>query len=144
MVTTDARIAATTAAPESSVDVASRSASGSPVRPRLRAAFDAIKANALASRTEELRVTDRISRDALPIPDRPYEGELPLDAKDPDATFPPIHPLRPPDGAPNVLVILLDDVGFTASSAFGGPGWGPLKASGPEGSPAHSTAQLYR
>jgi arylsulfatase A-like enzyme len=66
-------------------------------------------------------VNDRISRDALPIPDRPYEGELPLDAKDPDATFPPIHPLRPPDGAPNVLVILLDDVGFAASSAFGGP-----------------------
>jgi arylsulfatase A-like enzyme len=66
-------------------------------------------------------VTDHKSRDALPIPDRPYEGELPLDAKDPDAAFPPIHPLRPPDGAPNVLVILLDDVGFAASSAFGGP-----------------------
>ena len=30
-------------------------------------------------------------------------------------------PLRPPAGAPNVLVILLDDVGFAASSAFGGP-----------------------
>src|SRR4029079_8859159 len=67
------------------------------------------------------RVTDRISRDVLPIPDRPYEGELPLDAKDPGATFPPIEPLRPPAGAPNVLVVLLDDVGFAASSAFGGP-----------------------
>ena len=44
-----------------------------------------------------------------------------FDAKDPDAKFPPIEPLRPPDGAPNVLVILLDDVGFAASSAFGGP-----------------------
>ena len=29
--------------------------------------------------------------------------------------------LRPPPGAPNVLVVLLDDVGFAASSAFGGP-----------------------
>jgi arylsulfatase len=66
-------------------------------------------------------VTDQSSRDVLPIPDRPYEGELPLDAKDPEATFPPIEPLRPPDGAPNVLVVLLDDVGFAASSAFGGP-----------------------
>jgi arylsulfatase A-like enzyme len=46
---------------------------------------------------------------------------MPFDAKDPDATFPPIEPLKPPDGAPNVLVILLDDVGFAASSAFGGP-----------------------
>jgi arylsulfatase len=66
-------------------------------------------------------VTDPSSRDVLPIADRPYEGELPLDAKDPEATFPPIEPLRPPEGAPNVLVVLLDDVGFGASSAFGGP-----------------------
>ena len=66
-------------------------------------------------------MTDQIPRDVLPIPDSPYQGELPLDAKDPEATFPPIEPLLPPAGAPNVLVILLDDVGFAASSAFGGP-----------------------
>ena len=44
-----------------------------------------------------------------------------FDAKDPDTTFPPIEPLRPPTGRPNVLIVLLDDVGFAASSAFGGP-----------------------
>ena len=66
-------------------------------------------------------MSDSLQRDVLPMPDQPYEGELPLDAKDPDATFPPIEPLRPPDGAPNVLLILIDDVGFAASSAFGGP-----------------------
>src|SRR5215204_5642797 len=65
--------------------------------------------------------SDEVQRDVLPIPDKPYEGELPLDAKDPDASFAAIQPLRPPAGAPNVLVILLDDVGFAASSAFGGP-----------------------
>src|SRR3954471_1544966 len=65
--------------------------------------------------------SDEVQRDVLPIPDRPYEGELPLDARDSDATFPPIEPLRPPAGAPNVLIVLLDDVGFAASSAFGGP-----------------------
>ena len=43
------------------------------------------------------------------------------DAKDPNTKFPAIEPLRPPKGAPNVLVVLLDDVGFGASSAFGGP-----------------------
>ncbi len=43
------------------------------------------------------------------------------DAKDPDTAFPPIEPLLPPEGAPNVLVVLLDDVGYGASSAFGGP-----------------------
>jgi arylsulfatase A-like enzyme len=66
-------------------------------------------------------VSDPIQREILPIPDKAYEGELPFDAKDPAAKFPPIEPLRPPEGAPNVLVILLDDVGFGASSAFGGP-----------------------
>jgi arylsulfatase len=66
-------------------------------------------------------VTDQISRGVLPIPDRPFEGTLTYDAKDPDASFPAIEPLQPPAGAPNVLVILLDDVGFAASSAFGGP-----------------------
>ena len=29
--------------------------------------------------------------------------------------------MRPPEGAPNVLIVLLDDVGFGASSVFGGP-----------------------
>jgi arylsulfatase A-like enzyme len=62
-----------------------------------------------------------IQRETLPIPDRPYTGLITYDAKDPDTSFPPIEPLRPPEGAPNVLVILLDDVGFAASSAFGGP-----------------------
>ncbi|MGH2609324.1 MAG: arylsulfatase, partial [Tepidiformaceae bacterium] len=32
-----------------------------------------------------------------------------------------IVPLRPPEGAPNVLIVLIDDCGFGASSAFGGP-----------------------
>ena len=61
------------------------------------------------------------SRTVLPIPDRPFTGPVMFDAKDPDTKFPPIEPLRPPKGAPNVLLILLDDVGFGASSAFGGP-----------------------
>jgi arylsulfatase len=64
---------------------------------------------------------DDLVRDHLPIPDQPYSGPVYEDAKDPEATFPPIKPVRPPDGAPNVLIVLLDDVGFGASSAFGGP-----------------------
>jgi arylsulfatase A-like enzyme len=60
-------------------------------------------------------------RESLPIPDITPVGLTTYDAKDPAATFPPIEPLRPPEGAPNVLIVLLDDVGFGASSAFGGP-----------------------
>jgi len=64
---------------------------------------------------------DKIQRSVLPLPDRNYVGLTTFDAKDPDTKYPPIEPLRPPKGAPNVLIILLDDVGFGASSAFGGP-----------------------
>src|SRR5260221_9450777 len=63
---------------------------------------------------------DKIERTILPIPDRSYVGLTTYDAKDPDTKFPPIEQLRPPEGAPNVLIVLLDDVGFAASSTFGG------------------------
>ena len=62
-----------------------------------------------------------VDREVLPIPDRPYDGPVYEDAKDPAAKFPPIEPLRPPAGAPNVLIVLIDDAGFGCSSAFGGP-----------------------
>src|SRR5205085_12317587 len=48
-------------------------------------------------------------------------GAITYDAKDPATSFPPIAPLRPPAGAPNVLVVMLDDAGFGSSSSFGGP-----------------------
>ncbi len=60
------------------------------------------------------------NRFILPVHDRPYVGLTTYDAKDPDTSFPPIEEVAPPPGAPNVLVILLDDIGFGASSAFGG------------------------
>ena len=62
-----------------------------------------------------------VDRERLPIADRAYEGPVYEDAKDPAAKFPPIEPLRPPAGAPNVLIVLIDDAGFGSSSAFGGP-----------------------
>ena len=62
-----------------------------------------------------------MQRDVLPMPDQPHDGLVTYDAKDPATSFPPIEPLRPPEGAPNVLIVLLDDAGFGSSSAFGGP-----------------------
>jgi hypothetical protein len=67
----------------------------------------------------------RIQREVLPIPDPPFTGLVTYDAKDPDTKFPPIEPLRPPEGAPNVLLVLLDDAGFGAMNTFGGPGTTP-------------------
>jgi arylsulfatase len=65
--------------------------------------------------------SSEVPRTVLPIPERKHVGLTTYDAKDPDTAYPPIEPLRPPLGAPNVLVIMLDDAGFGSSSAFGGP-----------------------
>lgn len=43
---------------------------------------------------------DEVHRSILPIPERPHVGLATYDAKDPDTRFPPIEPLRPPEGAP--------------------------------------------
>ena len=64
---------------------------------------------------------EKTMRNVLPIPDRPRTGLITYDARDPETKYPPIEQLRPPKGAPNVLVILIDDAGFGSSSAFGGP-----------------------
>ena len=64
---------------------------------------------------------EKLPRHILPIPDPKHVGLTTYDAKDPNTKYPPIVTLRPPKGAPNVLIVLIDDVGFGASSAFGGP-----------------------
>src|SRR4051794_30792685 len=75
-----------------------------------------------ASDSGEDQMTDEtISRAILPIPDPQYVGLTTFDARDPETAHPPIVPLRPPAGAPNVLIVLIDDAGFASSSAFGGP-----------------------
>jgi len=61
----------------------------------------------------------KLGREILPIPDIPVQTNPALHASDTSA--PPIEPLRPPEGAPNVLIILIDDMGFGAPSTFGGP-----------------------
>ena len=85
-----------------------------------------------------------VRRDVLPVPDRPPAGLVTYDAKDPDTSFGQIERLRPPSGAPNVLIVLIDDVGFGASSAFGGvidtPNAERLAASGLKYNRFHTTA----
>jgi arylsulfatase A-like enzyme len=91
-----------------------------------------------------MATNDSIQRAMLPIPDSKPTGLTTYDAKDPETRFPPITPLRPPTGAPNILLILLDDVGFGASSVFGGPCRTPtaerLAADGLRYNRSHTTA----
>jgi arylsulfatase len=56
-------------------------------------------------------------RSILPLSGR--VGVTPVDSRVTQSTTE--ENFRPPMGAPNVLVVLLDDVGFGATSAFGGP-----------------------
>jgi arylsulfatase A-like enzyme len=87
---------------------------------------------------------DNKHRSHLPIPTPERTGLITYDAKDPDTKFPPIEQLRPPKGAPNVLLILIDDAGFGSASAFGGPCQTPnaekLAAAGLKYNRFHTTA----
>ena len=59
------------------------------------------------------------AQEVLPLPSPPFKGQIGLSAKDSTPDFP--EPIQAPKGAPNVVLVLLDDVGFGASSTFGGP-----------------------
>ena len=62
-----------------------------------------------------------MNRRVLPIPESLEQPEAALDYREQEPGFLAPAPVRPPDGAPNVLVVLFDDMGFGASSAYGGP-----------------------
>ena len=52
---------------------------------------------------------------------KPFKGTINVDIRDSEPDWTPFEPPRAPDGAPNVLYIVLDDVGFSAMSCYGGP-----------------------
>src|SRR5690349_10479178 len=60
---------------------------------------------------------------ALPRPEAPFKGKIAVNAKDSVPDWP--KPLVAPDGTPNILLILLDDVGFADTGTFGGPAQTP-------------------
>jgi arylsulfatase A-like enzyme len=62
--------------------------------------------------------TESIQGQVLPPPAPPFGGEINLNAAQSRTWWPPR--IVPPDGAPNILLIMTDDVGFGAPSTFGG------------------------
>lgn len=60
-----------------------------------------------------------LAQQPLPAPPAPFKGQIGLSAADSRSDFP--RPAQAPKDAPNIVVILLDDVGFAASTTFGGP-----------------------
>ena len=61
----------------------------------------------------------KLDRSSLPIPEPDHPRSTILDAR--DAKAPPRFEVKAPAGAPNVLIVLVDDMGFGMPSAFGGP-----------------------
>src|SRR5690348_17702533 len=61
----------------------------------------------------------QIDRTVLPVPEPKPPTITELDAR--NAKAPPLFEVKAPKGAPNVVIVLLDDIGFGQSSAFGGP-----------------------
>ena len=62
---------------------------------------------------------DSLDRTRLPIAEPPVQPITEIDAR--KATAPPRFEVKAPQGAPNVVIVLIDDIGFGHSSAFGGP-----------------------
>src|SRR6476659_10053048 len=86
--------------------------------------------------------TTTIDGHYLPPVAQPFQGEINLNA----AQSKPYWPARvvPPKGAPNILLIMTDDVGFGAPSTFGGviptPAFDRVAANGLRYTNFHSTS----
>ncbi len=64
-------------------------------------------------------LSSAVAQQVLPRPDPQFNGKIGRTAKESTPDFP--KEVRAPKGAPNILLIMTDDVGFAASSPFGGP-----------------------
>ena len=74
---------------------------------------------ALGLATSSVRASDGLDRTVLPIRQPMLAPITVLDARETQA--PPRFEVKAPEGAPNVVIVLIDDIGFGHSSAFGGP-----------------------
>src|SRR5262245_42442930 len=87
-------------------------------RRRLLGSTSLLAASALAS-TALPRAEEAATPEVLPPPEPPFKGKMERTLQGSVPDFP--KGIEAPAGAPNVLLILTDDVGFGATSVFGGP-----------------------
>ena len=76
--------------------------------------------NSPNSQTKSLATNEyQMDRTVLPIQPPPHEPVTILDARDAEKPASPFK-VTAPEGAPNIVVVLIDDIGYSASSTFGG------------------------
>ncbi len=101
-----------------------------------------LSCTSIQAQTDEDNDAVPIDRTVLPLRE-PYRTPITtLDAR--DAKAPPLFKVVAPKGAPNVVIIMIDDLGFGGTSPFGGPIETPtiarLAADGLRYNQFHSTA----
>jgi len=52
---------------------------------------------------------------------KPFQGIVNVDIRDSTPDWSPFEAPKAPAGAPNVIYVVLDDVGFSALNCYGGP-----------------------
>jgi len=95
-----------------------------------------------ATKNSSTSMPGTLDRTVLPIPDPVFPKITEMDAR--KATAPPPFSVNAPEGAPNVVIVLIDDIGFGASDGFGGaietPTLDRLAADGLRFNQFHTTA----
>ena len=128
------RVQSSLAAPRHAIDLAARSAASRKIQ----------HGPGHPERDEGMDSEGKKERSHLPMPNAERIGLITYDAKDPDEEFRRSNSCVRRQGAPNVLIVLIDDTGFGASSAFGGPCQTPnaerLAAGGLKFNRFHTTA----
>jgi arylsulfatase A-like enzyme len=81
--------------------------------------FCIVSCNQPAPITETSGTSGELDRSVLPLHEPTYPAITELDAR--KATAPARFEVKAPEKAPNVVIVLIDDIGFGHSSAFGGP-----------------------
>ena len=83
-----------------------------------------------------------LDRTVLPVqePPRPFYTEIDVRS----VKAPPAFKVEAPAGAPNVIIVLIDDLGFGATSTFGGPIATPTSTGSPRPACATTTSTRPR
>lgn len=76
---------------------------------------------ALSQDKAPMETVPKFDRTVLPPPAPDFKGRIGQNYKDSQPDWNPALPLQAPAGAPNVIVIVLDDVGFGHLGCYGGP-----------------------